>query len=183
MKTTLLFAAVLIFSSAAFSQEASSTTNVDANAKVKADAIAKSSTKADKAAKATAHVANTEKREIQGQAKSDLKQTKSTVKSSGQISASSQTAVSERSSVRDNKSSNETSLNQKTSSSANTDGKSMEELKKDGHSTVQASAATVDKTNQQVSAKAKSSTRSVKAKPAFAQMNTHVGAATAIKIK
>ncbi|HSZ86525.1 MAG TPA: hypothetical protein VK787_10865, partial [Puia sp.] len=109
MKTTVLFAAVLLVSTASFSQTMmKNTESVDANATagsdLKTDAVSKTKSLAKQTAKQTLNYANAEKQTVKKDAKSDVKDITKTTEQKDQVSASSGTGVSGSSSVKNNNS-------------------------------------------------------------------------------
>ena len=163
MKTTVLIAAVLLVSTATFSQTVLKSTesadvNATAGASLKTGAVSKTTTLAKQTSKQTVNYANEEKQTVKKDAKSDVKDITKTTEQKNQVSASSQTNASAGMSAKNNNSGKDASLN--------------------GQTSLQTKPAVT-----KVSTKTGTASKPVKVKPVFVKTNTHVAMASAIKIK
>jgi hypothetical protein len=199
MKTTVLFAAVIWISTASFAQTTvKSTESADVNATSGADlktgAVTKTSSLAKQKAKQTGNYANAEKQTVKKDVKGDVNQIKKSTEQEDQISAGSGTSATAEASGKNNNSGKDASLHRQASLSANGAGNSSTNLKKDGKTVLQTSADETTKTGKKLEAETKATdnkvtpkagtvSKSVKPKPVFVKMNTHVATASAIKIK
>ena len=200
MKTTVLLAAVLFISTAAFSQEVDSkntaSTRITANAgtETKTNTLAKTTGKADKASHKAVNAVASEKQAAKDDAKSDANLAKSTAKQNGKVSAGSQTDMTAHSTIAGNNSGKDASLRGKASVSSNGIYEESGNLKNNGKATMHAGAGTLQQTSKSLKTDAKAANgkiitnvndvhQSVKPHPAFVKMNAHVGASSRVKIK
>jgi hypothetical protein len=194
MKTTFFIAAILLVSTASYSQASiSGTQSADVNgsaASLKTPVLAKPANLAKQTAKQTITNADAEKQQISGAGKSDVKDLSQATDHNAQVSAGTQTSVNADASVKSNNSTKDASLSGQSSLSAS----GGTELKKEAKTAVQATGKQTSKsaekletatkaTDAKLSTKTKKVGQSVRPKPVFVKMNTHLATTSAIKIK
>jgi len=193
MKITLLFAAVLLISTASFAQSATSDAN--AQATVKANAVSTVNDKAMRDTKKTEKTVSTGKKAAIDQSKSSVKAAKKTADQDAKVSTSSQTELSSNTTGKSNNSGKDASLKEQSSTSASTSvNVNSEKVKNGGKKTEDATAGALVKTGQRAKATMKSTDdkveaketavkRSIKPMSASVKVNTHIATGAGIKIK
>src|SRR6185312_12989304 len=161
MKITLLFAAVLLISTASFAQSATSDAN--AQATVKANAVSTVNDKAMRDTKKTEKTVSTGKKAAIDQSKSSVKAAKKTADQDAKVSTSSQTELSSNTTGKSNNSGKDASLKEQSSTSAST-SVNVNSERNGGKKTEDATAGALVKTGQHAKATMKSTDDKVEAK-------------------
>ena len=175
MKITLLFAAVLLISTASFAQSA--TADANARAVVKANAAGTPTDKAIQGTRKAGKTVSAGKKAAIDQSKNSVETAKKTANQGADISASSQTELSSNTTDESNNSGKDASLKvQSSTSTATSVNLNSEKLKNDGK-------ATMKSTDAKVEAKGTAVKQAIKPMPASAKVNTHIATASGIKIK
>jgi hypothetical protein len=199
MKTTFLIAAVLLISTASYSQTSlnsaqSTDVNATAGVNVNSSVLAKTANLARQTGKQTVKEAVAEKQNITSAGKGEVKDLTQTTEHSSQVSAGSQTSAAADASGKSNNSAKDASLNGQSSLSATEAVSGSTDLKNAAKTAIRKTDNETSKsvkkletetkaTSAKTSTKVKAASQPVRPKPVFVKMNTHFATASAIKIK